>query len=267
MRAFNSNGWLIHVAFGAVNPMLSSLNFTLERNEWESDFFGIEIGRLYFSAPLSNQPQTTYLGSCILEEDRREILNRFDLIQAKVVAEQPDNIRQLQQLGFQFVEGELDFCLPLSAKQQTEHLITVASAADIAELKRIFGNVFKFSRFCKPWFSDQQNRDFYCTWIHKAVLGAFDDVCLLQRDVTGRIQGMVSIRAIDKTQARVGLLAVAKYAQGRGMAKQLLQSAVNWCLQQQYTQLWVATQSSNQAAINVYQQQGQIAQISYWFYR
>lgn len=233
-------------------------NITLERNAWESDFFALEIGKLHFAPDW--QPSRA-------EANQSAVFDGFDLVQCKLSADQNTQIRYLQQLGFQFVEGELDFCLRLTAANITSSTAIRAERADIAELETLFGSAFAVSRFRQPWFSTEQNQQFYRTWIRKAVLGEFDHLCLLLRDPQGQLQGAISLRSLDAENARVGLLAVAEHARGQGIAKQLLQSAVNWCLQQQHKQLWIATQSGNQAAINLYQQHGQIAQISYWFYR
>ncbi len=247
------------MVFGVVNRETIPA-FSLVRNDWESDFFAMEIGKLQFP---TFQQTALAIESAVFEP--------FELVQCKIAADQMAQIRCLQQLGFQFVEGELDFCLPLSESmpksQPDSQALQPASVADIDELEILFGEAFTASRFRQPWFSRQQNQDFYRTWIRKAVLGEFDDLCLLARAGDGRIQGGVSLRALDKDNARVGLLAVAPHARGQGVAKRLLQSAVNWGWQQQHKQLWIATQSGNQAAINLYQRQGRIERIAYWFYR
>ncbi|WP_279716339.1 dTDP-4-amino-4,6-dideoxy-D-galactose acyltransferase [Chelonobacter oris] len=235
------------------------LHFSVARNAWESEFFGMEIGKLQF---LSTSPT-----ALIAEAEQSAVFADFDLLQCKLSADQIEQIGTLQQLGFRFIEGELDFCLLLSATMQTLQPLDVAGEADIAELERIFGDAFGVSRFRQPWFSVEQNKAFYRTWIRKAVLGQFDHVCLVSRDINGGIRGAVSLRKLDADNARIGLLAVTKQARGQGVAGQLLQSAVNWSLQQRHKQLWIATQSGNSAAINLYQKQGRIAQISYWFYR
>lgn len=237
---------------------MASANFKLTRNDWESDFFAMEIGRLQFD-------ENVILHS--VSSDERAVFAPFELVQCKIHAAQSTQIHRLQQLGFQFVEGELDFCLPLSEVNIEPTDWQLASERDLDELEDLFGEAFQLSRFRQPWFSAQQNRTFYRTWIRKAVLAQFDDACLVQRGTDGKIQGAISVRSVDTANARVGLLAVAQHARGQGVAKKLVQSAVDWSAQRQHQQLWIATQSGNQAAINLYQQSGKIAQVAYWFYR
>jgi hypothetical protein len=48
---------------------------------------------------------------------------------------------------------------------------------------------------------------FYAQWIENAVLGTFDHQCLVFRTPTGEIRGYVSLRELNATEARIGLLA------------------------------------------------------------
>ncbi|MGV6988957.1 dTDP-4-amino-4,6-dideoxy-D-galactose acyltransferase [Testudinibacter sp. P80/BLE/0925] len=239
---------------------MESTHFKLTRNDWESDFFAMEIGRLQFTGGENAAPHT-------VQGNESAVFAPFELVQCKIHADQAERIHRLQQLGFQFVEGELDFCLPLSETKSARNELQTANDRDLDELENLFGDAFQLSRFRQPWFSAQQNRTFYRTWIGKAVSAQFDDVCLVQRGADGSIQGAVSVRSVDTENARVGLLAVAENARGQGVAKKLVQSAVDWSAQRQRQQLWIATQSGNQAAIKLYQQSGKIAQVAYWFYR
>ncbi|TNG91878.1 dTDP-4-amino-4,6-dideoxy-D-galactose acyltransferase [Pasteurellaceae bacterium USgator11] len=242
---------------------MAKCGFELISNQWESEFFGQRIAKLQFLpaqtalSPEFNKPEFN---------QESAVWHDFDLVQCKLHADQLSQIHQLQSLGFEFVEGELDFCLSLNQGMQSDSGFSIAAIGDIEQLEAIFGSAFLSSRFRQPWFSAEQNSRFYRTWIRKAVLAQFDDLCLLLKNQHNEIQGAISLRAIDSTQARVGLLAVAEHARGRGIAKQLLQSAVNWCLQQQKQQLWIATQANNRQAINLYQKQARLEQISYWFY-
>lgn len=199
-------------------------------NRWLSDFFGREI---------------------------REI---------KVAADDVAQICLLQQQGFQFVEGELDFCLPLANFQPKMTAYEVAAEADITELQSLFGSAFTVSRFRAPWFCAQENQRFYQTWITNAVRAEFDDVCLLLRAASGQIQGGISARIRDQ-QARVGLLAVSPLFRRQGIAYQLLHAAIGWAQQQGAETLSVATQMSNLNAIRLYQKLGaSLQKASYWFY-
>ncbi|AIZ79928.1 dTDP-4-amino-4,6-dideoxy-D-galactose acyltransferase [Actinobacillus equuli] len=188
-----------------------------------------------------------------------------DIYEIKVAADDIEQIRLVQQQGFQFVEGELDFCLSLVNFLPKMTAYQLATEADITSLQALFGTAFPMSRFRAPWFSAEENQRFYQTWISNAVRAEFDDVCLVLKTVSGQIQGGISVRVQDK-QARVGLLAVAPSFRRQGIASQLLQAAINWAQQQGAETLAVATQTSNLNAIRLYQKLGaSLQQASYWF--
>ena len=99
------------MVFGVVET-IKPLVFQLERNAWESDFFAMEIAKLQFNENI----QTALLQDrTALLQNQSAVFGDFDLVQCKVTADQIEPKRQLQQLGFQFVEGEAHFCLPVVA--------------------------------------------------------------------------------------------------------------------------------------------------------
>lgn len=173
-------------------------------------------------------------------------------------------------MGFWLVEGEVDFCLNIASRVKNHSLgIAVAVVKDIELLKSIAATAFSHSRFRTPWYRLADNARFYSIWLEKAVKGTFDDVCLLVKNVQGEIQGFVTVRklAVEK-EARIGLLATAPAHQGKGVGKQLLTAACQWCEQQGIEQLRIATQISNIVAMRLYTQMGaRIESTAYWLYR
>ncbi|WGE90824.1 dTDP-4-amino-4,6-dideoxy-D-galactose acyltransferase [Actinobacillus genomosp. 1] len=189
------------------------------------------------------------------------------IVQAKVAAQDYLQIQHLQTQGFQFVEGEIEFCFSLAEYQEKTTACQVATTENIAELEALFGQAFPTSRFREPWFSAAENQRFYRTWIARAVRGEFDQLCFVLKTASGQIQGGISLRLVGE-QARIGLLAVSPVYQRQGIATILLQAAQNWAKQQGAEVLLVATQIGNLPAINAYLKQGaKMLSTSYWFYR
>lgn len=232
--------------------------FTIQLNQWESDFFQKKIAQLYLTQAGCNKNAAIF--STILSK-----LSQYDLVQAKVSADKSAEIACLSQLGFVKVEGELDYCW------QFPYLIadlSLAEESDIAALQQLCGTAFSESRFRQPWFSLEQNRRFYEKWIENAVKGTFDEVCLLEKSGE-QIVGAISLRR-DKLQsnvARVGLLVVAQQARGQGIATKLLQQAAYWCRSQAVSELWIATQQNNLQAQKLYEKCGaNLQKKALWFY-
>lgn len=190
-----------------------------------------------------------------------------EIIQAKLPAEDVAQIEQLQRQGFQFVEGEIEFALELANFSPKMTACTPAELSDLAELKSLFGSAFPNSRFRPSYFSRQENQRFYQKWIETAVKGEFDDICLVQKNAQGQIQGGVTVRLEQHQHAKIGLLAVAPNFQKQGIGSALLNAAASWAKQQDTKQLKIATQTSNLAAIRLYQSVGAAIQaVNYWFY-
>ncbi|MCK3655510.1 hypothetical protein A4G19_07030 [Pasteurellaceae bacterium Macca] len=190
----------------------------------------------------------------------------FDLLQAKIPAHRQPWLHHIQRQGFQFVEGEMLFRLPLTNCAKKTTACHRAIEAEIPELCDLFGGAFPHSRWRAPWFSQGENQRFYQQWISNAVLGRFDDLCLVKK-IAGQIVGGVSLR-VRNEEATLGLLAVSPTQRGKGIACELLAMAQHYSVTQGAKWLNIATQTQNLLAIRLYQSFGaEIHHIHYWFYR
>ncbi|UGS42668.1 dTDP-4-amino-4,6-dideoxy-D-galactose acyltransferase [Pseudocitrobacter corydidari] len=219
---------------------------SIEPLNWENQFFGINSAKVLFdeqAAPLT-----------------LEALNGWSRVQAKIAAHQTDQLDALQQLGFQLVEGEVD--LALTVKAVAHSCAEVATVDDIPQLRQLAAQAFAQSRFRAPWYAIDASGRFYAQWIENAVKGTFDDQCLVFRHDDGTIRAFVSLREVNASEARIGLLA------GRGAGAELMQAALCWAQTRGLSTLRVATQIGNTAALKRYIQSGaNIVSTAYWLYR
>ncbi|WP_193016951.1 dTDP-4-amino-4,6-dideoxy-D-galactose acyltransferase [Proteus sp. FME41] len=234
--------------------VLANINYL----EWESEYFSLKTGRLEFDtqAPVLTSKQ----------------LDIFAIVQAKVASHELSLIDKLSQLGFQFAEGEIDFKLPIgtenACKKAPECCFRDANEGDIDLLMTAASEAFVQSRFRSPWYQEGDSSRFYGLWVKKAVLGTFDNICLLTCDAENNVSGFVTLRRISECEARVGLLAVMPNRTGQGIGKQLMSVAKFWCQQQGISTLYVATQISNIAASRLYTHSGGLIEsTTYWLYR
>ena len=222
------------------------LRACIEALEWENRFFGVNSGIVRFR---DEAPPLT-----------PEALVGWSRLQAKIGAEQTARLDALQRLGFQLVEGEVDLALPVSLTANTG--ATAATAADIPRLRELAAQAFAQSRFRAPWYAPDASGRFYAQWIENAVLGVFDHQCLILRAPDGDIRAFVSLRQLNAAEARIGLLA------GRGAGAALMQAAQRWAAMRGLSQLRVATQMGNTAALKRYILSGaNIESTAYWLYR
>ena len=220
---------------------------TVEALTWENQFFGLSsaIVRLNDDAAPLDEAQ----------------LAAWERVQVKVPATDTVRLDALQALGFQLVEGEVDLVMAVPAAV-TDPGAQVADAADIAPLRQLATHAFAQSRFRTPWYSSDASGRFYAQWIENAVKGAFDHECLVFRAASGEIRAFVSLRQLNDSEARIGLLA------GRGAGEALMQAALLWAQRRQLSILRVATQVGNTAALKRYIQSGaNVASTAYWLYR
>ena len=220
---------------------------TVEALTWENQFFGISsaIVRLNDDAAPLDEVQ----------------LAAWERVQVKIPATDSAQLDALQALGFQLVEGEVDLVMAVPAAI-TDAGAQVADAADIAPLRQLATHAFAQSRFRTPWYPSDASGRFYAQWIENAVKGAFDHECLVFRAASGEIRAFVSLRQLNDSEARIGLLA------GRGAGEALMQAALLWAQRRQLSILRVATQMGNTAALKRYIQSGaNVASTAYWLYR
>ncbi|HEB1112665.1 TPA: dTDP-4-amino-4,6-dideoxy-D-galactose acyltransferase [Escherichia albertii] len=213
---------------------------------WENAFFGVNsaIVRISAEAPLLTP----------------DALAPWSRVQAKIAASNTAELDALQQLGFILVEGEIDLALPVTNVGESN--AEVAQETDIPALRQLASAAFVQSRFRAPWYAPDASGRFYAQWIENAVRGTFDHQCLVLRSASGAIRGYVSLRELNATDVRIGLLA------GRGAGEQLMQAALNWAYACGKTTLRVATQMGNTAALKRYIQSGaNVESTAYWLYR
>ena len=220
---------------------------SIEPLEWESRFFGLDtaILRLADNAPLLDAGQ----------------LAAWPRLQAKVPAQRTDWLDGLQGLQFQVVEGEIDFVLEVGVGN-TDVGLQPASASDIPALRAMANSLFAASRFRAPWYAPEASGRFYAQWVENAVNGSFDHTCLVLREADGAIRGFVTLRQLNASETRIGLLG------GYGAGRVLMDAARHWCEIQQLCVLRVATQMGNRAAIRRYIASGaSVESAAYWLYR
>jgi dTDP-4-amino-4,6-dideoxy-D-galactose acyltransferase len=223
-----------------------SVRANIEPLNWENQFFGVNSAILRFSddAPTLDE----------------SMLANWSRVQAKIPAQRADQLDALQQLGFRLVEGEVD--LRLSVETCRDPAAEIATEKDIPRLRELAAQAFAQSRFRAPWYATEASGRFYAQWVENAVRGTFDNQCLIFRDESSDIRAFVSLRQLDDSEARIGLLA------GRGAGEILIQAALCWAQQRGLSALKVATQMGNTAALKRYIHSGAIIDsTAYWLYR
>jgi dTDP-4-amino-4,6-dideoxy-D-galactose acyltransferase len=95
--------------------------------------------------------------------------------------------------------------------------------------------------------------DMYRIWIKRSVRREIADVVLVARDdsLAGDLAGFVTIGR-EKSIGKIGLIAVADQARGRGVGRRLMAAAHSWMRSHGADQALVVTQLANEPACGLY---------------
>jgi dTDP-4-amino-4,6-dideoxy-D-galactose acyltransferase len=220
--------------------------------EWDSDFWNLKIA------------------DCIYESDK-EIIDflkerHVDIIQTQVDINKTEVIRKLERINFKFIDLNVEYTLSIENNKETFNPYNVANQNNVGEIESIASQVFDKSRY--NIIDTEKTKEFYRLWSKKAVLGEFDDVCLIEKDEQGKISGFITIRRIDEVSAKIGLIGVNPKHQNKSMGTNLISQAKNYLSLQGVKILFVSTQGSNIKAQQFYVKNGfNIYSISVWLYR
>ncbi|NVK74114.1 MAG: GNAT family N-acetyltransferase [Oceanospirillaceae bacterium] len=216
--------------------------------EWDSSFFEKNI---YMFEPSANLSVFDSKGA--------------ELVYSKVRSDNYQIISKLCDLGFEYVEGELEFFDEIESSTTDDSNIRLARKDDYKSLSTLISARFNQSRFREPWFTANQREQFYAVWLKNAIDGSFDDACLLY-EVDKTIMGFVTVK-VDEDRLRIGLIGVNSDFQGKGIGSRLIRAAHRYGYSQKCKEIIVSTQSSNVQAVNLYIKNGfRLSRSNSWFY-
>lgn len=227
----------------------------LNRLEWDSDFWGLEIADLIFENDNFKKMKYNF--------------SNYDIIQSKVEIDKKEIINFLESKNFNFINLEVSLVRNLSNYNCKKTQYEIAQKKDIDDVCLIASDVFNKSRFdIFERLTKQTINNFYSLWAKKSVLGTFDDYCIIERNNKKKIIGFVTLKLLDNDTAMIGLLGVKKSNQGSGVGSKLLNSTYSFLTEKNIERLIVSTQGTNYKALNFYYKNDfKLNKISSWYYK
>ena len=213
------------------------------RLQWDSDFFGLRIGRTDIA---SNEEWR------MLQQEAISLRKQYDLIYVFSDMELPTDTN-----GMRLVDTKTIYAKSIDSSTImpaiVEHYQESLPNADLYRLALVSGVYSRF-RLDDSLPTDSYERMYRC-WIERSVGGSMADVVLVHRTDT-QIDGMITLK-IEADVAHIGLVAVDEGSQGRGIGTMLIK-AVEAYLQSNTTvrHLKVATQWANKPACHLYEKNG-----------
>tara|TARA_A100001011_G_scaffold400244_1_gene513499 strand:- start:9433 stop:10527 length:1095 start_codon:yes stop_codon:yes gene_type:complete len=142
-----------------------------------------------------------------------------------------------------------------------------AKMLDFKSIKTIAENSYLDSRYYfDNLFSVKKVKNFYVSWLKKAIQGTFDSFCLLICFKKKPI-GFCTIK-INLHKATIGLFSISSKYQRRGFSQALLSSVNNELIKLNVNKLSVVTQGRNYSALKAYQSNNfKISRTELWYHK
>lgn len=223
-------------------------DFTPRFLEWDTEFFGVRIASLH-ARDSSPGALREALDWC-----RKESIACLYL---RSDADDTGTLRVAGELGFRFVDVRMTFDRDLATTQTPSVHESIRSARpdDVSTLRAIAAYNHANTRFYADGrFARERCDELYATWIEKSVGGWAERV--LVADLGQGPIGYLSIHLRSATTGEIGLIGLAREAQGQGLGRQLVESALAWMRHKGRTRSTVVTQGRNIAAQRLYQSCG-----------
>lgn len=231
--------------------MVTSSTPLVERLDWDSEFFGREIGRarvgrldaslaerLAYDARAAGLA-CVYFAAGIDDFETVLAAERLGchLVDVRVVLERPELTT-----------------IPALATDADFH-IEPAHEGDLPQLERIATEVARLSRYAAdPRFRGDETERLYRTWIQNAWNGYVDRV-LVARDPGGDVLGFACPKMHGEL-CDLQLLGVAGAQRQRKVGRALVLAAMTWGREQAATRMQAVTQARNLPAQRLFQQLG-----------
>ncbi len=227
---------------------------------WDSDFFGFRIGRAQ--------------GNRLTSAAREELLRwcgdeRIRCLYFLADGEDGATLEQAHVGDFKFVDLRVDFAIELA------HAVALRSPTEfrpvrfeeISVIESMARGAHTDTRFFKDTgFPAARAADLYARWIQRDFR---EHRVLVVGGPDGAVAGYVTCQ-LDAASGigRIGLIAVAEAARGRGLGRALVQGALAWFRENGCREVRVATQGTNLVAQRLYQAFGfRTAETSVTFHR
>jgi dTDP-4-amino-4,6-dideoxy-D-galactose acyltransferase len=221
---------------------------SLQRLEWDTEFFGFGVGRL--AGPFESIDALSDALQAAAENGTRLVYGACD---------HKDNASHYIALavGGRFVDAKRTYELDLTSIQPTR--INIAEAGDDAnthrQLRDLAWQAAEFSRFhLDTALPEGSWKHMYSLWMQNSITGKLADAVLVERG-GDRIIGMITISHREQC-GQIGLFAVDREWRGRGIGRRLLDASIQKCSAAGCKKLQVITQGNNLAACRSYEHAG-----------
>jgi dTDP-4-amino-4,6-dideoxy-D-galactose acyltransferase len=231
--------------------------------EWDSNHFGRRIAQVE--------------GSCLTPESVRLIgswceKESIECIYFLADAGDAASVRLAEDAGFRLVDVRMTLehelrGLPEEGPESGSARVRLFQPSDIARLRQIARSSHTGTRFFRdPGFSRSRSEDLYDIWISKSCSAEAQAVFVAGPG--NDPSGYLTCHLEGEGAGKIGLLAVAPEARGKGAGHALVLEALRWFGQRSVRRVSVVLQGGNIPAQRVYQKCGFLGRsLQIWYHR
>jgi dTDP-4-amino-4,6-dideoxy-D-galactose acyltransferase len=213
--------------------------------EWDSNFFGVRIGRV--------RPGT--FDSAVVDAWCRE--HNIQCLYYLAELTDTSSIHAAQDLGFHLMDIRTTFYthLPIHPTPVTAHRVRRAVVEDLPTLRKLTINSFIHSRFYHdPHFLKEKCDELYAIWVENQ-LAQPNTIVWVTEDESG-LTGFVTVVDLKKVRTSISLIGIAAHTRGQGLGSSLVKHVLKDCGDRGFSEFEVVTQACNSGAMNLYQSCG-----------
>jgi len=250
--------------------------------EWDSNFFGLNIGKLEFFE-FGPSASNVILVDTIVKEAKPHLDQQLaelgiDHLSVQVDTKDVVSLQVFQGLGFKIMDTIACYVLdlrPVPVSTKSGLPISDAVDLDIEKMKKIAGECFadisvNANRFnSDPFIPLDKTLEMYQAWATKSVSGELADATLVYKDAED-LKGFITISKPSKFDSDNGmklfsipLNAVDVRHHNKGVYQSLVSEAIKRAALMGAEWLEIRTQLSNQAVHRVWQKMGAKLVLSY----
>lgn len=194
----------------------------------------------------------------------------IDCLYLLVAADDLATLRSAEERAFHLVDIRMTYDKKIErAVTESSGLqpIRRARESDIPALRAIAAVSHTDSRFyADGGFERARCDELYATWIEKSCRGWAEVVFVAEHE--GLPSGYLSCHEREGRRGEIGLVGIAARAQGRGLGRALVESALCWFAERRLERASVVTQGRNVAAQRLYQSSGfRTTAVQLWHHR
>jgi len=211
-------------------------NIEIKRLDWDSNFFGFEVGEIDGVSNFSD-------------------VEKFDLIVVKQTHNEPVKIQNFKNT---FQETKVIFNKHLTSNYSfAEDSFIIDYDDQPIDKKLLYSLAFesgKYSRFKLDIHLEDKFKLIYSKWVDNSLNKEFADKVFYFK-ILNEVVGFVTVKD-NKEYSTIGLIAVSENHQGKGIGKKMLLKIEEYCMSNNIFELRIPTQKENLPACRFYNKMG-----------